>query len=183
MRDFLTLSGEFTKAEKDLVGSRGAMYSIHERLRQSNEAIRGRNLLGQAAQGQMGLAGAQQGAAAQNANLFGTAGQLQQGLAALQPQLAQQTFASLGQVGTGQQAQIQAGIDTANQAAQMAAFEPQQRLQQYGAGLGQLAGFGAQAPQLPTGGEPSALDKALGTALGVGGLYAKIFAKPQVVIR
>ena len=49
MRDFLTLSGEFTKAEKDLVGSRGAMYSIHERLRQSNEAIRGRNLLGQAA--------------------------------------------------------------------------------------------------------------------------------------
>ena len=66
--------------------------------------------------------------------------------------------------------------------AQAAAFEPQQRLQQYGSGLGQLAGFGAQAPQLPTGGEPSALDKALGTALGVGGLYAKIFAKPQIVV-
>ena len=58
----------------------------------------------------------------------------------------------------------------------------QQRLQQYGAGLGQVAGFGAQAPQLPTE-AVNPLDKALGTALGVGGLYAKIFAKPQIVVR
>ena len=43
-------------------------------------------------------------------------------------------------------------------------------------------GFGAVPAELPTQ-APSALDKALGTALGVGGLYAKIFAKPQVVIR
>jgi hypothetical protein len=35
--------------------------------------------------------------------------------------------------------------------------------------------------ELPTQ-APSALDKALGTALGVGGLYAKIFAKPQVIV-
>jgi hypothetical protein len=44
-----------------------------------------------------------------------------------------------------------------------------------------VAGFGAVSPQLPTE-APSALDKALGTALGVGGLYAKIFAKPQIVV-
>jgi hypothetical protein len=45
-----------------------------------------------------------------------------------------------------------------------------------------VAGFGAVSPQLPTE-AANPLDKALGTALGVGGLYAKIFAKPQVVIR
>ncbi len=75
----------------------------------------------------------------------------------------------------------QAQLTADQQAAQAAAFEPQQRLQQYGSGLGQVAGFGAVSPELPA--APSALDKALGTALGVGGLYAKIFAKPQVVIR
>ena len=77
----------------------------------------------------------------------------------------------------------QAQLSADQQAAQTEAFEAQQRLQQYGAGLGQLAGFGAVAPQLPTGAETSALDKALGTALGVGGLYAKIFARPQIVVR
>ena len=90
---------------------------------------------------------------------------------------------TVGGLGSLRQGITQAQLTADQQAAQQAAFEPQQRLQQYGAGLGQLAGFGAVAPQLPTGGEPSALDKALGTALGVGGLYAKIFAKPSVVIQ
>ena len=49
MQDFLTISGDFTPAEKDLLNSRGAMYSTHERLRQADAAIKGRNLLGQAA--------------------------------------------------------------------------------------------------------------------------------------
>ena len=136
------------------------------------------NLLGQAAQGQMGLAGAQQGAAAQNANLFGTAGQLQQGLAALQPQLAQQTFASLGQVGTGQQAQIQAGIDTANQAAQMAAFEPQQRLGAFssmlapmmgGQGMGGMS-FGP-VQQQPSTSPMSNLLMGIGSGMSIGNMF------------
>ena len=136
------------------------------------------NLLGQAAQGQMGLAGAQQGAAAQNANLFGTAGQLQQGLAALQPQLAQQTFASLGQVGTGQQAQIKEGIDTANQAAQMAAFEPQQRLGAFssmlapmmgGQGMGGMS-FGP-VQQQPSTSPMSNLLMGIGSGMSIGNMF------------
>jgi len=132
------------------------------------------NLLGQAAQGQMGLAGAQQGAAAQNANLFGTAGQLQQGLAALQPQLAQQTFGALGQVGTGQQAQIQAGIDTANQAAQMAAYEPQQRLGFFGSNLGAMQG--GQSTFMPPQAAPSTspmsnLLMGIGSGMSIGNMF------------
>ena len=132
------------------------------------------NLLGQAAQGQMGLAGAQQGAAAQNANLFGTAGQLQQGLAALQPQLAQQTFGALGTVGTGQQAQIQAGIDTANQAAQMAAYEPQQRLGFFGSNLGAMQG--GQSTFMPPQATPSTspmsnLLMGIGSGMSIGNMF------------
>ena len=39
-------------------------------------------------------------------------------------------------------------------AARTAAFEPQQRLQQFGAGLSGLAGFGGVAPQIPSGPDP-----------------------------
>ena len=132
------------------------------------------NLLGQAAQGQMGLAGAQQGQAAQNANLFGTAGQLQQGLAALQPQLAQQTFGALGQIGSGQQAQIQAGIDTAAQAAQMAAYEPQQRLSFFGSNLGAMGG--GQSTFMPPQATPSTspmsnLLMGIGSGMSIGNMF------------
>ena len=56
-------------------------------------------------------------------------------------------------------------------AARTAAFEPQQRLQQYGGGLGQLAGFASPAP-IP-GSTPSPFSTALSTALGIGGLFGK----------
>jgi len=56
-------------------------------------------------------------------------------------------------------------------AARTGAFEPQQRLQQYGGGLGQLAGFASPAP-IPTGGS-SPFSTALSTALGIGGLFGK----------
>jgi hypothetical protein len=133
------------------------------------------NLLGQAAQGQMGLAGAQQGAAAQNANLFGTAGQLQQGLAALQPQLAQQTFGALGHSWyRSTQAQIQAGIDTANQAAQMAAYEPQQRLGFFGSNLGAMQG--GQSTFMPPQAAPSTspmsnLLMGIGSGMSIGNMF------------
>ena len=138
------------------------------------QAAQNVNLLGQASQGQMGLAGALQGQAAQNANLFGTSGQLQQGLAALQPQLAQQTFASLGQVGTGQQAQIQAGIDTANQAARMAAYEPQQRIGFFGSNLGAMQG--GQSTFMPPQAQPSTSPMAnllmgIGSGMSIGNMF------------
>jgi hypothetical protein len=139
----------------------------------------------QALANQLGLAGAQQ---QQSSALQGLAGQqfgqagFQTGLSNFLQSSRAADIQALGGLGSLRQGITQAQLTADQQAAQAAAFEPQQRLQQYGAGLGQIAGFGAQAPQLPTE-APSALDKALGTALGVGGLYAKIFAKPQVVIR
>ena len=111
---------------------------------------------------------------------FGQAG-FQTGLSNFLQSSRAADIQALGGLGSLRQGITQAQLSAEQQAAQAAAFEPQQRLQQYGAGLGQLAGFGSVAPQLPTE-APSALDKALGTALGVGGLYAKIFAKPQIVV-
>jgi hypothetical protein len=138
----------------------------------------------QALANQLGLAGAQQ---QQSSALQGLAGQqfgqagFQTGLSNFLASSRAADIQALGGLGSLRQGITQAQLTADQQAAQAAAFEPQQRLQQYGAGLGQVAGFGAVSPQLPTE-APSALDKALGTALGVGGLYAKIFAKPQIVV-
>ena len=79
--------------------------------------------------------------------------------------------ANLGQLGAFRQGLDQSRLQADAQAAQTGAYEPFQRLQQYGAGLGQLAGFGAQAP-LPAA-APSPFSTALSTALGIGGLFGK----------
>ena len=131
------------------------------------------------------MAGAQQQQAAALQGLsgqqFGQAG-FQTGLSNFLQSSRAADIQALGGLGSLRQGITQAQLTADQQAAQAAAFEPLQRLQQFGSGLSQVAGFGAVPAELPTQ-APSALDKALGTALGVGGLYAKIFAKPQVVIR
>ena len=60
-------------------------------------------------------------------------------------------------------------------AARTAAFEPIQRLDQYGAGLGRLAGFGSTAQPINTGGGASPLATALSTATGLAGLFGKLY--------
>jgi hypothetical protein len=139
----------------------------------------------QALANQLGLAGAQQQQAAALQGLsgqqFGQAG-FQTGLSNFLQSSRAADIQALGGLGSLRQGITQAQLTADQQAAQAAAFEPLQRLQQFGSGLSQVAGFGAVPAELPTQ-APNALDKALGTALGVGGLYAKIFAKPQVVIR
>ncbi len=81
---------------------------------------------------------------------------------------------ALGQLGSMRQAQEQARLSAQQQAAQTAAYEPYGRLSQYGQGITGLTGGVAAAqyaqPQQQT---PGA--SALSTALGVGGLYQKIF--------
>ena len=79
--------------------------------------------------------------------------------------------ANLGQLGAFRQGLDQSRLQADMDAARTAAFEPQQRLQQYGAGLGQLAGFASPVP-LP-GSTPSPFSTALSTALGIGGLFGK----------
>jgi len=139
----------------------------------------------QALANQLGLAGAQQQQSRALQDLsrgqFGQAG-FQTGLSNFLASSRAADIQALGGLGSLRQGITQAQLAADQQAAQTAAFEPQQRLQQFGAGLGQIAGLGTVTPELPTQ-APSALDKALGTALGVGGLYAKIFAKPSVVIQ
>ena len=79
--------------------------------------------------------------------------------------------ANLGQLGAFRQGLEQSRLQADMDAARTGAFEAQQRLQQLGGGLGQLAGFASPAP-IPAS-TPSPFSTALSTALGIGGLFGK----------
>ena len=132
---------------------------------------------------QSGFQNAQQAAA----NAFTQGGQLaaaQSGLGAAQMGLSNFQRAglgadvgALGQLGSLRQGQAQSLLTADQQAAQTAAYEPYGRLSQYGQGLTGLSGGVASAPYAqPT--PVSPMSQAIGTALGVGGLYGKIFGFP-----
>ena len=96
----------------------------------------------------------------------------QQGLATLAPQLAQQQITGLQQLGQGQQAQSQAILDAAANAAREAAFEEQQRLGFVGQQLtGLIGGYPAQATFQTTMQQPPS---PLQSILGIGGGIASI---------
>jgi len=79
-----------------------------------------------------------------------------------------------GQLGSMRQAQEQANLTANQQAAQTAAYEPYGRLNQYGQGITGLAGGMASGQyQDPAPSNPWA--SALGTMMGVGGLFGKIY--------
>ena len=81
---------------------------------------------------------------------------------------------ALGQLGSLRQGQDQAMKTALQQAAQTKAYEPYGRLGQYGSGITGLTGGVAQA-QYAQPQQQSPQASALSTALGVGGLYQKIF--------
>jgi len=81
---------------------------------------------------------------------------------------------ALGQLGSLRQGQEQARLTAQQQAAQTAAYEPYGRLSQYGQGITGLTG-GVAAAQYQQPQQASPMSSALSTALGVGGLYQKIF--------
>ena len=81
---------------------------------------------------------------------------------------------ALGQLGSLRQGQAQARLTADQQAAQTAAYEPYGRLSQYGQGITGLTG-GVAAAQYAQPQQQSPQASALSTALGVGGLYQKIF--------
>ena len=85
-----------------------------------------------------------------------------------------QDIGALGQLGSLRQGQEQALLGAQQQAAQTAAYEPYGRLGQYGQGITGLAGgvAGMQYNQ-PAPSDPWA--SALGSAMGVGGLFCKIY--------
>ena len=84
-----------------------------------------------------------------------------------------QDVATQGNLGAFRQGLEQQRLQADADAARTGAYEPQQRLQQYGGGLGQLAGF-ASPPPAPMGGA-SPFATGLTTALGVAGLFGKLY--------
>jgi hypothetical protein len=85
-----------------------------------------------------------------------------------------QDINALGSLGAINQGQQQALLSADQQQAQTGAYEPYGRLSQYGNALTGLAGGYASAQyQEPQ--QSSPFQTALGTAMGLGGLYGKMF--------
>ena len=123
---------------------------------------------GQAFGQQQSLANQRAALAAQQAGLAGQ----QFGLSNFQRQNVAGDVANLGQLGASRQGLTQSQLAADQQAAQAAAFEPFQRLDRFGAGITSLAG-GVGSPQFQAPATPSPLATALGTAMGIGGLFGK----------
>ena len=85
-----------------------------------------------------------------------------------------QDINALGSLGAVNQGQQQALLSADQQQAQTGAYEPYGRLSQYGNALTGLAG-GVAGGQYAQPRQSSPFQTALGTAMGLGGLYGKIF--------
>ena len=114
---------------------------------------------------QLTLGGAQAGLAQGQLGM----GTYQQGLAQLAPQLAGGDIGTLSQMGGIQQQQAQAVLNAQQQASQMAAMEPYQRMGVYGQGVAQLGQMPGQitTQHKP---DPTALQTALGWTSVLGGI-------------
>jgi len=99
----------------------------------------------------------------------------QSGFAEAVPALQRADISTLGSVGAVQQAQAQAQLEAQRQANQLAAFEPQTRLDTYGRGITQLiSGYPASGSQFTQTPNLSPLETALGFGLGVADIFGKI---------
>jgi hypothetical protein len=133
----------------------------------------------------------QQGLGGMQGNLFNQQNQIanaQQGLAGAYGNQINQQFGlsdfnrtgmgqdinALGSLGAVNQGYKQAQLTADQQQAQTGAYEPYGRLSQYGNTLTGLAG-GVAGGQYQEQGQSSPFQTALGTAMGLGGLYGKIF--------
>ena len=101
--------------------------------------------------------------------------QNQQGLAQLVPGLQGTDISRLGSLGALNQAQTQAGLDATREANRMAAYQPQEQLQNYGnlvtGIMGGMQGSGTQTQQIPN---PTFLQTALGAAATGAGIYGAL---------
>jgi len=85
-----------------------------------------------------------------------------------------QDIAALGNLGAFRQGLTQSQLSADANAARTGAYEPLQRLDQYGAGLGRLAGFGSQPAQLGgAGADP--LTSGISNAVGLAGIFGKLY--------
>ena len=122
-------------------------------------------------QAQQGIAGATQGLGSFQSNLAGQQAQFGQGLQGMQGT----DIARLGSLGALNQAQAQAQLDAQREATRMAAYQPQEQLQNYGnlvtGIMGGMAGSGTQTSQVP---DPGFLQTALGAAATGAGIYGAL---------
>ena len=157
---------------------------------QAGLAAQQANLAGQRAglgQAQLGLGSAEQSLAQSALGIGGARSSLAQslqGLGGFQGQLGQaqqglqaQDIQTLGALGGINQAQAQAGLDAASQAARDAAFERQQRIAQFGAGVTGLMGGYPGSSQYASTPNPSALSTALGIGSTLAGIYGAVQPK------
>jgi len=157
---------------------------------QAGLAAQQANLAGQRAglgQAQLGLGSAEQSLAQSALGIGGARSSLSQslqGLGGFQGQLGQlqqglqaQDIQTLGALGGINQAQAQAGLDAASQAARDAAFERQQRIAQFGAGVTGLMGGYPGSSQYASTPNPSALSTALGIGSTLAGIYGAVQPK------
>ena len=126
--------------------------------------------LGQAQQQAQQAFGNQQ----QIANMYSGLARGQYGLSNFQRAGMGQDIGALGQLGAIRQGQEQARLTADQQMHQTAAYEPYGRLSQYQSGITGLAG-GMAGPQYQEQGRADPWGSALSTALGVGGLFTKMF--------
>ncbi len=102
----------------------------------------------------------------------------QQGLAQLLPGLQGTDISRLGQLGALNQAQTQAGLDATREANRMAAFQPQEQLQNYGnlvtGIMGGMQGSGTATTNVPN---PTPLQTALGVGTTLAGIYGGLSGK------
>jgi len=107
-------------------------------------------------------------------------GQTQLGLSDFERQGMGADIAALGNLGASKQAYNQAVLNAQQQQLQSQAYEPYGRLNQYASGITGLAG-GMAAPQYQDPGAGNPWQTALSTAMGLGGLYGKIFQPQQSI--
>ena len=118
-----------------------------------------------------GLSQATQGLGSFQSGLAGQQAQFGQGLQGMQGT----DISRLGSLGALNQAQTQAGYDAQREANRMAAYQPQEQLQNYGnlvtGIMGGMAGSGTQTSQVP---DPGFLQTALGAAATGAGIYGAL---------
>ena len=115
-----------------------------------------------------------QNLAQQNFQNQGALAAQQMGLSNFQRGSLGQDVSALGNLGAFRQGITQAQLQADAQAARAGAYEPMGRLDQYGAGLGRLAGFGSAPAPVDMGGA-SPLATALSTATGIAGIFGKLY--------
>ena len=142
-------------------GREGVQLAEYDAASDRNRALLEANLL------QQGFGQAQAAAQQNFAN--------QMGLASALPGLQRGDISTLGSLGALNQAQAQAGLDATRAANQMAAYQPQEQLQNYGnlvtGIMGGMAGSGTQQTQVPN---PGFLQTALGAAATGAGIYGAL---------